>query len=64
MEVLNKSQYGNSHLQMRQNPITIEERSWHRAMAALFEINIFNFLHYSVLHNVIEAVEQSFFCLH
>ena len=28
MEVVNKSHYGNSHLQMRQNPITVAENSW------------------------------------
>ena len=30
-EVLNKSHYGNSHLQMRQNPITFAEHSGHTA---------------------------------
>ena len=29
MEVLNKSHYGNSHLQMRRNPSTIAEHSGH-----------------------------------
>ena len=29
MEVLNKSRYSNSHLQMRQNPISVAEHSGH-----------------------------------
>ena len=39
MEVLNKSHYGNSHLQMRQKPIPIKEQSGQREVSKSENLN-------------------------
>ena len=41
MEVLNKSHYGNSHLQMRQNPVTVAEHSGHYQLQDTYYQHIF-----------------------
>ena len=43
-EVLNKSHYGNSHLQIRQNPVTIAKHSGHCLQFEYHLNNCYNFL--------------------